>query len=150
MRKKRTNFCVRYRPPFGKFQIFFENFESLLFNINAMKEETIICGDINNDISDTYPEQYKYLINSFNYELQNADPLRVTKFTSKRIDHILSKQSKQISTLKCNFNNHYAQLRQFDFLVSSSQPNEFCYSRSFKFFEIDQNCFNSSFYSNIG
>ena len=60
-----------------------------------MKEETIICGDFNIDISDAYHQQYKNLINSFNYEMQNAEPTRVTKFTSKCIDHILSKQSKK-------------------------------------------------------
>ena len=47
-----------------------------------MKEETIICGDFNIDISDTYHQQYKNLINSFNYQLQNAEPTGVIKFTS--------------------------------------------------------------------
>ena len=61
-----------------------------------MKEETIICGDFNIDISDTYHQQYKNLINSFNFEMQNAEPTRTTKFKSKCIDHILSKQSKEV------------------------------------------------------
>ena len=65
-----------------------------------MNEETIICGDFNIDISDTYHQQYKNLINSLNYETQNAEPTRVTKFTSKFIDHILSKQLKEVSNLK--------------------------------------------------
>ena len=65
-----------------------------------MKEETIICGDFNIDISDTYTQQYKNLSNSFNYEMQNPEPTRVTKFRSKCIDHILSKQLKEVSTLR--------------------------------------------------
>ena len=44
-----------------------------------MKEETIICGDFNIDISDTHHQQYKNLINSFNYEMQNAEPTRVVE-----------------------------------------------------------------------
>ena len=39
-----------------------------------MKEETIICGDFYIDISDTYHQQYKYLINSFNYERETQNP----------------------------------------------------------------------------
>ena len=65
-----------------------------------MKEETIICGDSYIKISDTYHQQYQNMINSFNYELQNAEPTRVTKFTSKCTKYILSKQSKKVSTLK--------------------------------------------------
>ena len=145
--KKRINFCVLYRPPSEKIQTFFETFESLLFNINAMKEETIICGDFNIDISDTYHQQYKNVINSFNYELQNAEPTRVTKITSKCIDHILSKQSKEVSTLKWTFSDHDALLFEFDFSVSSSQSIEFYYSRNFKFFEIEQNYLNFLFIS---
>ena len=86
--KKRINFCVLHRPPSEKIQNFLETFESLLFKINAMKEETIICGDFNIDISDAYHQQYQNLINSFNYEMQNAEPTRVTKFTSKCTDQI--------------------------------------------------------------
>ena len=56
-----------------------------------MKEETIICGDFNIDISDAYHQQYQNLIISFNYEMQNAEPTRVTKFTSKCIDHFFVK-----------------------------------------------------------
>ena len=56
-----------------------------------MKEDAIVFGDFNIDISDTYHQQYKNLINSFNYELQNAESTWVTKFTSKSVDHILSK-----------------------------------------------------------
>ena len=104
-----------------------------------MEEKTIICGDFNIDISDTYHQQYKNLISSFNYEMQNAGPTRVTKFTSKCIDHILSKKSKEVSTLKWTFSDHYALLYDFDFSVSSSQSNEFYYSRNFKFFENEQN-----------
>ena len=110
-----------------------------------MKEETIICGDLQIDISDTYHQQYKNLINSFNYEMQNAEPTRVTKFTSKCIDHVLSKQSKEVSTLKWTFSDHYALLFEFDFSVSSSQSNEFYYSRNFKFFENEQNYLNFLF-----
>ena len=124
-RKNRINFCVLYRPPSEKIQTFFETFESLLFNISEMKEQTIICADFNIDIPDTYHQQYKNLINSFKYEMQNAEPRRVTKFTSKCIDHILSKQSKEVSTLKWTFSDHYALLYEFDFSVSSSQPDEF-------------------------
>ena len=81
-----------------------------------MKEETIICADFNIDISDTYHQQYKNLINSFNYEMQYAESTRVTKFTSKCIDHILSKE---VSTFKWIFSDHYALLYEFDFSVSS-------------------------------
>ena len=65
-----------------------------------MKEKTIICGNFNIDISDAYRQQYQNLINSVNYEMQNIEPARVIKFTSKSIDHFLSKQSKEVSTLK--------------------------------------------------
>ena len=143
--KKRINFCVLYRPPSEKIQNFLETFESLLFKINAMKEETIICGDFNIDIFDAYHQQYQNLINSFNYEMQNAEPTRVTKFTSKCIDHNLSKQSKEVSTLKWSFSDHYALIYDFDFSVSSSQSNEFYYSRDFKFFENEQNYLNFLF-----
>ena len=110
-----------------------------------MKEETIICGDFNIDISDTYRQHYKNLINSFNYEIQNAELTRVTKFTSKCIDHILSKQSKEVSTLKWTFSDHYALFYEFNFSVSSSQSNEFYYSRNFKFFENEQKYLNFLF-----
>ena len=110
-----------------------------------MKEETLICGDFNVDISDTYHQQYKNLINSFNYEMQNEEPTRVTKFTSKCIDHILSKQSREASTLKRIFSDHYALVYEFDFSVSSSQSNEFHYVRNFKFFENKQNYLNLLF-----
>ena len=75
---------------------------------------------------------------------KKAEPTRVTKFTSKCIDHILSKQSKEASTLKwTSFSNHYALLYEFDFSVSSS--NEFYNSRLFNFFENAQNYFNFFF-----
>ena len=79
-----------------------------------MKEETIMCDDLLCvkllciDISDTYHQQKKNLINSFNYEMQNAEATRVTMFTSKCIDHSLSKQSKKVSTLKWALSDHYA------------------------------------------
>ena len=110
-----------------------------------MKEETIICSDFNIDISDTYHQHYKNLINSFNYEMHNAEPTRVTKFKSRCIDHILSKQSKEVSTLKWTFSDHYALLYGFDFSVASSQSNDFYYNRNFKFFQIEQNYLNFLF-----
>ena len=103
-----------------------------------MKEETIFCGDFNIDISDTYPQKYKNFIHSFNYEMQNPEPIRVTKFTSKCIDHILSKQLKEISTLRWTFSDHYALLYEFDFSVSSSQSNELFYSRNFNFLRMNR------------
>ena len=110
-----------------------------------MKEKKNDCGDFNNDISDTYHQQYNKFINSFNYELQNAEPTRVTKFTSKCINHILSKQPEKISTLKRNFSEHCTPIYKFELLVSSSQSNEFYYSRKLKFFEIEQNYLNLLF-----
>ena len=79
-------FSVLDRSSSWKIQTYFEIFESLLFNINARKEETSICGVFKIDISDTYHQHYKNVINSFHYELQNAEPTRVTKFTVKYID----------------------------------------------------------------
>ena len=110
-----------------------------------MKEETIFCGDFNFDNFDEFHQQYKNLSKSFNYEMQDAEPTRVTKFTSTCIDHIFSIQSKEVSTRKLTFSDHYALLYEFDFSVSRSQSNEFYYSRNFKFCDSEQNYLNFLF-----
>ena len=71
--------------------------------------------------------------------MQNTEPTRVTKFTSKCIDHILSKQSKEVSALKWTFSDHYALLYEIGFSVSSSQSNELYYSLNFNFFVNERN-----------
>ena len=58
---------------------------------------------------------------------------------------MLSKQSKEVLNPKWTFSDHYALLYEFDVSVSSSQSNEFYYSRNFKFFENEQNYLNFLF-----
>ena len=74
----------------------------------------------------------KNVINSFNYELQNTEPNIVTKFTRKCINHVLSNKTKKVSTLKMISCDCYTLLYNFNFLVSSSQTNEFYFSRIIK------------------
>ena len=71
--------------------------------------------------------------------MQNAESTWVIKFTSKSVDHILSKQLKNASALKWTFSDQYALLYNFDLLFSCSQSNEFYYSPNFSFFENEQN-----------
>ena len=57
----------------------------------------------------------------------------------------MSKQSKEVSTLKWTFSGYYVLLNGVDFSISSSQSKEFYYSRNFKFFENEQNYLNLLF-----
>ena len=79
--KKR--FCLICRPPNSRLTKFLDAFENLLLFLNNLNGETIILVDVNIDIPKQCYETEQYLksFQTFDFQVQNCEPTRVTPST---------------------------------------------------------------------
>ena len=89
---------------------FLNLFEDLLLELKALSGEILLMGDFANvDIIGNQRNffYYKNLPLSFDLEVQNIEPTRVTKISSTCIDHIIAAEETQVTTKNCTISDHY-------------------------------------------
>ena len=86
------NVCIIYCPPILKLELFLNLFDDLLLELKALSGEILLMGDLNVDIIGNRRNffDYKNLLLSFDLEVQNIEPTRVSKSSSTCIDHIIA------------------------------------------------------------
>ena len=84
-------------------------FEDLLLELKALSGEVLLMGDLNVDIIENQHNffDYKNLLLSFDLEVQNIEPTRVTKSSSTCIDQIIAAEETQVTTINCTISDHY-------------------------------------------
>ena len=103
------NVCIIYRPPNLKLELFLKLFEDFSLELEALRGEILLMGDLNVDIIGNQRNffDYKNLLLSFDLEVQNIEPTRVTKSSSTCIDQIIAAEETQVTTKKCTISDHY-------------------------------------------
>ena len=88
---------------------FLNLFEDLLLELKALSGEILLMGDLNVNIIGNQRNffNYKNLLLSFDLEVQNIEPTRVTKSSSTCIDHIIAAEETQVTTINCTISDHY-------------------------------------------
>ena len=84
-------------------------FEDLLLELKALSGEILLMGDLNVDIIGNQRNFFDYqnLLLSFDLEVQNFEPTRVTKSSSTCIDHIIAAEETQVTTINCTISDHF-------------------------------------------
>ena len=79
-------------PPNLKLEFFLNLFEDLLLEMKALIGEILLMGGLNVNIMSSQRNffDYKSLLLSFDLEVQNFQPTRVTKISSTCIDRIIA------------------------------------------------------------
>ena len=113
------NFCVIYRQPSLKLTDFQPKLESILRCLNFSKVESLIFGDFNIDIlkKEKRTKNYENLLRSFDFQVQNSMPKRITKYSKSCIDHIITETNIKTETLATTISNHF--ILTAEFFVSS-------------------------------
>ena len=83
-------------------------FEDSLLEMKAFSGKILLMGDLNIDIIGSQRNfiDYKNLL-SFDLEVQNIEPTRVTKISSTCIDHVFAAEETQVTTINCTISDHY-------------------------------------------
>ena len=107
-------------------------FEDLLLELKALSGEILLMGDINFDIVGNQRNfsDYKSLL-SFDLEVQNIEPSRVTKSSSTFIDHIIEAEETQVKTINCSISDHYVLM--CDLKIFSEKQNVDSYHSDFNY-----------------
>ena len=108
-------------------------FEDLLLEMKAVNGEILLMGDLNINIigSQRNVIDYKNLLLSFDLEVQNIEPTRVTKISSTCIDHIIAAEETQVTTIICNISDHYGLM--CDLKIISEKQNVDFYQSDFNY-----------------
>ena len=87
--------------------------------MNFSKEESLICGDFNIDIlnREKRTKNYENLLRSFDFQVQNSIPTRVSKNSKSCIDHIITETNIKTETLATTISDHF--ILTAEFFVSS-------------------------------
>ena len=127
------NVCIIYRPPNLKLEIFLTLFEDLLLELKALSGEILLLGDLNIDIIGNQRNffDYKNFLLSFDLEVQNIEPTRVTKSSSTCIDHIIAAEETQVTTINCTISDHYGLMCGLKFI--SEKKNVDSYHSDFNY-----------------
>ena len=114
---------------------FFLNFfEDLLLEMKALSGEILLMGDLNVDITGSQRNfiDYKNFLLSFDLEVQNIEPTRVTKTSSTCIDHIFAAEETQVTTINCTLSDHYALMCDLK-VISEKQNVDSSYKSDFNY-----------------
>ena len=101
--------------------------------MKAVNGEILLMGDLNINIigSQRNVIDYKNLLLSFDLEVQNIEPTRVTKISSTCIDHIIAAEETQVTTIICNISDHYGLM--CDLKIISEKQNVDFYQSDFNY-----------------
>ena len=127
------NVCIIYRRRNLKLELFLTLFEDLLLELKALSGEILLMGDLNVDIIGNQRNffDYKNLLLSFDLEVQNIEPTRVTKSSSTCIDHIIAVEETQVTTINCTISDHYGLMCNLK--IISKKQNVDSYHSDFKY-----------------
>ena len=84
-------------------------------------------GDLNVDIIGNQRNfiDYKNLLLSFDLEVQNIEPNRVTRISSTCIDHIIAAEETQVTTINCVISDHYGLLCDLKIILEKQNVNSY-------------------------
>ena len=107
--------CVVYRPETMRLTQFFPKFEEVLHFINSFNHDSILFGDFNIDTlkTDRDHENYVSLLSTYDFQLRNFEPTRVTPKSKTCIDHMISPNDILTDTIKTTISDHYSFLAKF-------------------------------------
>ena len=93
----------------------------------------MLKGDLNVNIIGNQRNffDYKNLLLSFDLEVQNIEPTRVTKSSSTCIEHIIAAEETQVTTINCNISDHYGLM--CDLKIISEKQNVVSYHSDFNY-----------------
>ena len=101
--------------------------------MKALSDEFLLMGDLNIDIISSQRNfiDYKDLLLSFDLEVQNIEPTRVTKTSSTCIDYIIAAEETQVTTINCTISDHYRLMS--DLKIVSEKQNLDSYQSDFNY-----------------
>ena len=102
-------------------------FEDLLLELKALSGETLLMGDLNVVIIENQRNffDYKNLPLSFDLEVQNIEPTRVTKSSSTWFDHIIAAEETQVTTISCTISDHYGLMCDLKFISEKQNVDSY-------------------------
>ena len=126
------NFCAVYRPETFRLSKFFPEFEVLLHFLKTLKGEKTIFGDFNIDTLNEHKDKTDYtsLLASYDFQVQNCLPTRVTPTSKTCLDHLITERTVNTETIQTTISDHFTVTAKIPAIWKESKSTKILLART--------------------
>ena len=126
------NFCAVYRPETFRLSKFFPEFEVLLHFLKTLKGEKTIFGDFNIDTLNEHKDKTDYtnLLASYDFQVQNFLPTRVTPTSKTCLDHLITERTVNTETIQTTISDHFTVTAKIPAIWKESKSTKILLART--------------------